>query len=92
MPMRRHALSSVYKATRFLSHLQKGNAINLSVSVDIVEASIFRTHTLLLVALLQLRIEHQHECDTVSEIKSFASLFVIKPHGPQSCFPVLTGT
>lgn len=67
--MRRHALSNVYKAARFLSHLQKDNLIKLSVSADIVEASIFRIHTLLFVALLQPHMEHQHEHDTVLEMK-----------------------
>lgn len=69
MPMRRHALSNVYKASRFLSHLQKGNAIKLSGSADIAEASIFRAYALLFVALLQLHIKHQHERDTVLEMK-----------------------
>lgn len=71
--MRRHALNSVYRyrAAEFLSHLQKENAIKLSVSADVVETSIFRTHALLFVALLQLHIELMlmHERDTLLELK-----------------------
>lgn len=46
MPMRSHALSNAYKADKFLSHLQKGNTVKLSVSADVVETSIFRTQAL----------------------------------------------
>lgn len=90
MSMRRHAFSNIYKAAKFLSHLQKGNAIKLSVNTDVVEASIFRTHALLFVALSQLHIEHQHERDTVLEMKQFTLSVEIKLHGTRSCFPVLT--
>lgn len=64
-----NALSKVYKTGQFLSHLQKGNAIKLTVSADIVEASTLRTHALLFVALLQLHVEQQHEHYTVLDMK-----------------------
>lgn len=64
-----YAPGNVYKTGKFLSLLRKENTIKLSVSADIVEASTFRTHALLFVALLQLHVEQQHEHDTVLDMK-----------------------